>query len=240
MLAAETAGLLDGSTFPDGMVPGTSARGEQVIDEQDCQLPRCRGRCARGRHTHRGGRGRFAVVMPALVLLGMATGGCSFLFMRSPPDAIPSPEAPVECTSSSVAPVMDTTCASLGLAIFSAALAEPADCNTSQPGGCLTAGEVVGVAVGAAAMTVACTFAAAHGYKQATRCEKLKTLSLWCRGGELTACQQLVPGWVPPLPAPVVPREPMPSAPPPPPYAPPPPPPPVSPPPLPPPAGGAP
>jgi hypothetical protein len=151
--------------------------------------------------------------LPALLLLAMAGSGCSFLFMRTPKEPITSPEAPIECTASGTAPVLDTTCASLGLFLIGAAATNPSCNGSGGPSGCLTTGEAVGVAVGAAAVTVACTFSAAAGWKRATRCQEMQTLNAWCLRGDLTACQKLVPGWLPPPPVPVTPREPMPPAP---------------------------
>jgi len=166
----------------------------------------------------------------ALLLAGLTGSGCSFLFMQTPKEPITAPDAPIECTASGAAPAMDSTCASLGLFLISAAATTQSCSGNGGPSGCLTTGEAIGVAVGATAMTVACTVAAAVGWKRASRCQQLKTLNAWCLGGDLTACQKLVPGWLPPPPVPVTPREPMPIAPPPPPpgglFPPPPPPPP--------------
>jgi hypothetical protein len=157
---------------------------------------------------------------PALTLgvLALGLSGCSWVFVHSAPEPITTPQGPIDCTASNTAPAIDSACATVSLAAMSAVLSNPS-CTGS---GCLNTTQFVATAVSSAALAVVCGFSAAQGFQKVNRCQKQQELSLWCRGGEVGACQKLTPGWLPPMPVPLTPREPMPSAPPPPPYAPPP------------------
>jgi hypothetical protein len=97
--------------------------------------------------------------------------GCSFVVMRPPPAPTSSGE-PVQCTSSAVAPLLDTAAAAgVGLASLAYYALASSLCSWNQPErSCPMDPEVVGGLVAAGAYAVS----AGYGYHQAFDCQKAK------------------------------------------------------------------
>ncbi len=144
----------------------------------------------------------------ALLLAVMAVPACSWTMMIRPPEQPVDPTAPIECTSSRAAPIVDTVAVPLiGIpsAIFTgASIANPVKTSgscgwTSSDPGCsmfafgspgwkalaITAGLV---GVGLAVME---GFSAADGYRWAATCEDLKAAQLACVSGVEASCAEL-------------------------------------------------
>jgi len=130
-----------------------------------------------------------------LLILAVASSGCSFAFMQKAPSPVPAPNYPLDCTDSIAAPVLDTICAGYFVlnTIVLAALPNCAQAsfgqtcvNDSQRGG----GILLSVGLG-----ILCAAAAGSGYGVASRCSQAKGLNALCITGDGAACRTLRGDW---------------------------------------------
>lgn len=145
----------------------------------------------------------------ALLLLtgALAQSGCSWIFMSRPPDPVPVPTAPVDCTVSRAAPILDTICSGYFVA-NGIVLAATQTCPSPTNGTCFDQGtKVAGIALSAGLATV-CGLSAAAGYGYANRCEETKVVNGQCISGNERACLKLNPDWSPPRFVPAAPAQP--------------------------------
>ena len=132
----------------------------------------------------------------AAVLLVLTTG-CSLAFMTKPPDLVPTPEYPIDCTTNRAAPVLDSLC--LGYFILNGVvLANATDCAKATLGQtCYSSNTITGGIVLSAGLGLLCGISAFSGYGWAGKCETQKELNARCVSGDQRACQALNPGWLP-------------------------------------------
>lgn len=133
-----------------------------------------------------------------LLATALCTTGCSWLFMTKPPHVVAAPNAPVDCTTSRAAPVLDTICSSYFVVngIYLIAVKDCADAFAGET--CASSGTKAGGAVLSGALALVCGLSAASGYGDAGRCEKIKDDNALCIAGDVNACRVLRPGWMPP------------------------------------------
>jgi len=128
----------------------------------------------------------------------LLASGCSWAFMTKPPEVVPAPNYPIDCTTSRAAPVLDTVCAAYFVAngIY---LATAQGCDSASFGqSCISNDtKTVGLFL-SAGLGLLCGVSAAAGYGQATRCEQKKDLNALCITGDQQACRRLRADWVPP------------------------------------------
>jgi hypothetical protein len=124
--------------------------------------------------------------------------GCSWAFMTKPPEAVPAPNYPMDCTTSRAAPVLDTICVGYFIAngIYLAALQDCASASFGQS--CVSSSTKTGGVLLSTGLGLLCGFSAASGYGYAARCEEKKNLNALCITGDQQSCRQLRPGWAPP------------------------------------------
>jgi len=106
----------------------------------------------------------------------------------------------VNCTTSRAAPVLDAVCAGYFVAngIYWATVTS---CDSAAFGTrCAEAGTKTAGVLLSAGLAVLCGLSAGSGFGQAARCQEVKDLNAGCMSGDLKACQQLRPGWVPTTP----------------------------------------
>ena len=113
--------------------------------------------------------------------------GCSWLYMTRAPSPVPSPERPVECTTSRFAPIADSAYAVFAAAAGGAVLAGTSSCDQYCAGAF--------VAVSFAALLAA---SAVSGFHDASRCDDVRALNALCIKGDVASCRRLDGGWVPP------------------------------------------
>ncbi len=134
----------------------------------------------------------------AIVLLHF-TSACSLVFMSKAPEPVVAPTYPVDCTSSNVAPVLDSICGGYFFA-NGILLAAARTCDRAAPGqSCVdSSARPAGIAlsVGLAAL---CTASAVSGVRSASRCSEVKASNALCITGDEAACLRLNPAWSPPL-----------------------------------------
>ncbi|HSN90290.1 MAG TPA: hypothetical protein VLS93_03605, partial [Anaeromyxobacteraceae bacterium] len=139
---------------------------------------------------------RRPLLAAALALAALPAGGCSFLFMTRPPEPVLAPNAPVQCTRTRIAPVLDTVCAvvhgAAGIAILSAPDCAPGELCV------IDANDQAAMAAAFLLPAAACTASAMSGFRSASRCREVKSLNALCIGGDLGACRALRPGFIPP------------------------------------------
>ncbi|HET8542709.1 MAG TPA: hypothetical protein VFL83_22735 [Anaeromyxobacter sp.] len=124
-------------------------------------------------------------VLAGAAACAIASSGCSLLVAKRPPSEVVAPNYPVDCTSGRTAPVLDTACAVLaGTMVAAVALNEDAEARRATT---LYLGPVV----------VGCGLSAFVGYRSTARCRALKPVNARCIGGDLGACHELAPGWIP-------------------------------------------
>jgi hypothetical protein len=130
-----------------------------------------------------------------LTLTLVSTSGCSFAFMTRAPEPVPAPNYPVDCTSSTAAPVLDTICAAYFVA-NTAYISTIPDCNSAGYGNDCVEEKGTGMAlnVGLAAL---CLAGAVSGYGKAARCQAVKNQNALCITGNREACGALNPTWRP-------------------------------------------
>ncbi len=133
----------------------------------------------------------------SLALLFHASG-CSYLFMERAPDVVPTPDYPVQCTSSRLAPAVDTVYAAsfaAGAAIF----ALMPRCSTGPDGtdSCVDSGAKTALVGTYAALAVATGVIAHRGFEAANACQRVKNLNVLCITGREDACRALNSQWTP-------------------------------------------
>jgi hypothetical protein len=135
----------------------------------------------------------------ACILAG--SSGCSILFMRRPPEEV-RPGVPVECTSSRVAPGLDTAVVGETVVTGSWLALMMSTCTDQYGGGsCTTRRDRATVLAVTAGIAAVYGLSAISGYSSASRCSHMKTLSQ-CLVGNERACWKLPPGERPPGSAP--------------------------------------
>ena len=128
----------------------------------------------------------------------LPVSGCSWVFVQKPPPGPIQAAPPLECTSSVVAPVLDTVWAAdaaiVGLTLAIMSIHEQSTCSASSP--CSPEGNsmrfwytATGVLAAAAAEPVG--FSAAYGYDKTSDCRHLKETQLSCTSGVEEACRAL-------------------------------------------------
>ncbi len=134
-------------------------------------------------------------------LLGVllhACAGCSYVFVRPPPEVVSPPEHPVDCTTSPLPAAADTLLA-VAAAIGAGQYATLPSCGSStDPGKTCVSGDerAVGIAASVAGALV-WTLSAAHGSRAVRRCAAVQEDGRLCRAGDDEACRRLDPAWTP-------------------------------------------
>ncbi len=125
------------------------------------------------------------------------SSGCSWAFMAKPPHIVAVPNYPVDCTTSRAAPVLDTICSAYFVAngILVAALPNCENVRSGEP--CAASSVKAGGIILSGGLALLCGFSAGSGFGGSARCQQVKDLNAGCMTGDLRACQQLRPGWVP-------------------------------------------
>jgi len=115
------------------------------------------------------GRMRRNVRMRALVAAcALATQGCSFVFVRPPPDS-PVAGGPPRCTESRAAPIADTVLAGAALALFAPSLGAALSCS---PNCAENAGPALSILSGAVLLATAGS--AIYGFHETNRCAEAR------------------------------------------------------------------
>lgn len=125
-----------------------------------------------------------------------STSGCSWAFMTRPPEVVSAPDHPLDCTTSRVAPVLDTICVG-SFIVEGFLLATAQDCALAGSQSCFSAGAKTGGLVLLAGLGLLCGLSASSGYHYAARCEQKKELNALCMTGDQATCRRLRPDWVP-------------------------------------------
>ncbi|MFT3913293.1 MAG: hypothetical protein QM704_04130 [Anaeromyxobacteraceae bacterium] len=144
-----------------------------------------------------------------LALTMIPSGGCSFMFMSRAPDPVPAPNYPVECTSSTAAPVLDSVCTGY-FAVNTAVIAGMKDCKDAYAGESCLDGKGGGMAL-SLGLGALCLASAVSGFGKAQECQAVKNQNALCITGNVQACGALNPNWRPtvtPAPQPVPPAAP--------------------------------
>src|SRR5229473_3366270 len=136
-----------------------------------------------------------------LCTLAVPSSGCSWAFMTKGPVVVAVPNYPVDCTTSRAAPVLDTICSAYFVAngILVAAFPNCENVRGGEP--CAASGVKAGGIILSGGLALLCGFSAGSGFGGSARCQQVKDLNAGCMTGDLRACQQLRPGWVPLSPA---------------------------------------
>ena len=127
-----------------------------------------------------------------LALGVLATAGCSWVFVQTPPQGPLPPVPPVTCTSQVAAPVADTVGAVLlgvsGGIVTAAGLGASQECEPW-----CTGEKVVLVTTGLLELgaATALAFSAGHGYSTTAECRDLKEMQLSCSSGVEASCVKL-------------------------------------------------
>jgi len=139
-----------------------------------------------------------------LPLALIALSGCSLVFVRRPPSTPLEASAPIECTTSRVAPLADLLVGlgGTGLGIAMASSERPScssTCGFERSGDAMwcsldrgletavVAGSVIAIGVGVAVMVVS----SIRGFESTARCARLKGWQGACNGGDGAACAAL-------------------------------------------------
>lgn len=133
---------------------------------------------------------------PALLLL--ATTGCSWVTMTRPPQPPVEPAPPATCTTSRLAPALDTVGAVLlvvpGAVTTGYGIATPV-CTQGfcllEPGSGGSKAAIIGVGVLMLGLAAVETASAVTGYGWASACEALKERQLSCLSGVEPSCAAL-------------------------------------------------
>jgi hypothetical protein len=134
------------------------------------------------------------------VMIALPGTGCSWIGMTRPPPPPVDPAPPVACTTSRLAPALDTAAAVLlgvpGLVTTVYGIAVPTctgsglDCMLEpQSGGDKAA--IIAVGLSALGLGVLETISAVNGYGWASRCEDLREAQLSCLSGVEPSCTSL-------------------------------------------------
>jgi hypothetical protein len=75
-------------------------------------------------------------------------------------------------------------------------------CGSVADSSCLSSGAKAAAIITSAALAGVCAASAVSGFGYANRCQHTRDLNALCITGDLGACRQLVPGWIPPGPYP--------------------------------------
>lgn len=131
-------------------------------------------------------RVRLWAIATAVGLVFLPTLGCSWIFVNEPPKGPIDVAARVECTSSNVAPIVDTVVAGL-YAVTGTVFLVGGIVGSKENG----AGSVIGF--GAVTIVAAAPFAVstAYGYRTTAECRHLKEAQLSCTSGVEEACRTL-------------------------------------------------
>jgi len=132
----------------------------------------------------------------ALTIASLLASGCSWIFMKKPPESVAVPQVAIECTSSRVAPGFDVA----GTVYFVAnaiALLARREC-TGFNSDCVEKPAKIGGSIVSAALAITYAAAAHSGFESASRCEQVKDLNARCLGGSEADCRALNASWVPP------------------------------------------
>lgn len=116
------------------------------------------------------------------------SSGCSYLFMKRPPEIGSQPAVPVECTSNLGAPLLDGVGAALMALTTAAVVANVASCNFNCGDG---VGNAFGIA-SLAALTATFTASSVSGAWAVSRCDRLKLQSEACVNGFEPSCRTLI------------------------------------------------
>ncbi len=144
----------------------------------------------------------------AFALLALLAGpACSWGMMVRPPEPPLDPTAPIRCTSSRAAPIVDTIAVPLvgipsavftGAAIANPVKTEPCTWGSSDPGcGMFAFGspgwKALAITAGLVGVGLAVMegFSAADGYRWAATCEDLVNAQLACVSGVEASCAEL-------------------------------------------------
>lgn len=141
-----------------------------------------------------------------LVLALHAASGCS-LGMRVPPDPIVAPNEPVDCNSSTSAPVLDMLCAGIFLS-GTISLARTPTCDDPFTVDCIDASDRSRAMLVTGGLAALCAAGAAVGFQKAGNCERVKTFNAKCISGDEAACLKLNSSWKPPMKVPGAPAAP--------------------------------
>jgi len=142
---------------------------------------------------------RKAVALLSTLVL-FSQSGCSLAFMTRAPDPVLAPNYPLECTSSSAAPVLDAICAGYFTA-NALVLASRPDCSDALGGeSCYESRN--GALVLDAALIGLCLMSSVKGFGRAQHCQTVKQQNALCITGNTDACRVLSPGWRPATPVP--------------------------------------
>jgi hypothetical protein len=148
-------------------------------------------------------RSRTVARAALLAFAAQAATGCSWIFMERAPDPVVAPDYPVQCTSSRVAPIVDSLYAgsmAVGAVVFAAMPTCGGSASTSAgttPDSCVHSGTTLAAAALYAGAAAVYAVAANQGFKSAGRCEDLKGLNALCITGHEDACVKLDPAWTP-------------------------------------------
>jgi len=143
-------------------------------------------------------------VAAVLAAASLSIGGCSWIGMARPPKPPVEPAPPAACTTSRLAPALDTAGAVLigvpAVTVTAVAIATPA-CNQAQGWDCLfqfptqgakAATIVLGlVFVG---LAVVDTVSAVNGFEWANDCQAIQAQQLACVSGTESSCAALRTG----------------------------------------------
>jgi hypothetical protein len=119
---------------------------------------------------------RFSLVATVIAAESL---GCSLVFVRAPPNSLPVDSAPLECTTSKVAPRADAVVGSALLvpAILGVYLGAASCDGTGESGSLCNAmrGPILGIGIGAAALSAVMLFSAYRGGANTDRCRELES-----------------------------------------------------------------
>jgi hypothetical protein len=142
-------------------------------------------------------------VAAVLAAASLSIGGCSWIAMARPPRPPVEPAPPAACTTSRLAPALDTAGAVLvgvpAVTVTAAAIATPAchgegwDCLFQFPTpGAKAATIVLGLAF--VGLAVVDTVSAVNGFQWANDCEAIQAQQLACVSGTESSCAALRTG----------------------------------------------
>ena len=141
----------------------------------------------------------------ALLLLALHAAGCSF-GMRAAPDRVENPSQPVDCNSSTTAPVVDAICASIFLST-TINLASTETCESNPfVADCMTRKDRDGLMMASGGLAALCAVGAVVGFKKQGTCERVKATNTLCIKGDEAACLKLNSAWQPPMRLPAAPE----------------------------------
>src|SRR3954468_15871086 len=103
------------------------------------------------------------MIRTATLVVGLYASGCSYMFMQKAPEVVAAPNYPLDCTTSTAAPILDVICASY-FVINGGVILAAKDCSTASFGeSCLTGGQKAGGVLISAGLAALCGFSAGSG-----------------------------------------------------------------------------